>query len=156
MIITKKITLEHTKLDSDIDKHILVKIKKIYENKFTKSYGYITDVIRLVSIDDNSISSSDLNCVFVVSFEIQTLKPEVGMDIVGNVLNVFPYGILLQTKSEMKLFVPEDKMEGYEYNSMLENYSKGKSKIRRGDDVKIKIIAVKYENKKYECIGEIP
>ena len=95
LIVQEIICMEPKYLDSDIDKHILKKLKDVYVNVCSKRYGYILTVNRIQTFNDNCISSASHGINFNITFEINTIRPEVNKIFSGIVCMIISKGIFI-------------------------------------------------------------
>ena len=117
MLIERRICVEHDKLNSDIYKYILEKVKTMTKNECTKDNGYILDVIRITKIKDNYISNVNCENIFIVEFEVENLKPEIGKQFTGKVCMIFPGGVFLNIKEKQKVLIPISTLKDYMFDT---------------------------------------
>lgn len=153
--IERRICLDPQFLDSNIMDHLLEKIKSSLKNECTKEFGYIIDVKRIISISDNWISAANSDIVFNVIFEVETLKPEIGLQLQGNVCMIFPNGILLDIKNKLKFLIPLDSLKGYELNKAGMFYENGNKKIKKEDKLTVEVVEIKYKDQSFMCFGNL-
>ena len=77
VILERKICIDSEYIDKNIRNNILLKIKEITNNECSKSEGYFLNIIKIICIKDNYISPNCEN-IFIVEFEAETLKPDIG------------------------------------------------------------------------------
>lgn len=155
VVIEKRICIEQDKLDTNISKYILEKIQKMVKNECTKENGYILDVKRMIEIKDNYISNVNCDTIFVVTFEVETLKPEVGKHLEGEVFMVFGSGIFINVKNKQKILIPITTLKDYVFNSEEKCFIKGEKKIEIGDNLKVVVTGVKYTKHSFHCFGNM-
>lgn len=157
LIIQEILCLEPMYLNSNIKNHILEKLKIKFINTCTKRYGYIFKVNRIIEFFDNSISSACHGTNFNITFEIDTLKPEINKIFSGIVCMVISKGIFINIYDKMKVLVPLDKMNGYIYDQSSNSYTKNtnNSIIGLNSIVSVKIIGIKYSKKEFSCFSEL-
>lgn len=154
--IERKITLDSQYLTKDIKNHIFNKIKKLIENECTKDNGYFINLIKILRIKDNYISSNCEN-IFIVEFESENLKPEIGKIFEGNVCMIFSGGIFLNVKNKLKVLIPLTSIPDYEFNQP-ENvfiHKKNKKQIKESDILKVLITGTKYSKQNFSCFGNL-
>lgn len=151
----RRICLEPQFLDSNIMEHLFEKVKTSVQNECTKEYGYVISVKRIVGITDNWISSANSDIVFNVVFEAETLKPEVGLQLQGNVCMIFPNGILLDIQNKFKFLVPLESLKEYELDRVSMCYEKGDTKIKNGDELTVEVVEIKYKEQSFMCFGNL-
>ena len=154
--LERKICVDSEFLTSDIENHIFKKIKKSIVNECSKEYGYFLDIIKLKKIKDNYISSNCEN-IFIVIFEAEILKPEVGKIFEGVACMIFSGGIFINIQNKLKVLIPLSSIPDYEFNSAKNLFEKkSKSKIIKENDlVKVLISGTKYSKQSYSCFGTI-
>lgn len=150
--ITRRICLDPVCLDQNILEHLFDKIRESTENECTKEYGYILSVDRLVEIKDNYVSAANSDIVFEVSFEAQTLKPDIGTKLTGVVCMVVKHGVFLSVRDKMKVLVP---MTGYNFDSENNCYTKDDVIIQNGDILSVQIVGSKYSKQSFSCYGSL-
>jgi DNA-directed RNA polymerase subunit E'/Rpb7 len=108
----------------------------------------------LVNIKDNYISSNCQN-IFIVVFDAEILKPEVGKIFEGVVCMIFGSGIFINIYNKLKVLIPLSSIPEYEYNSSSNQFEKKTKIIKQNDTVKVKISGTKYSKQSYSCFGTI-
>jgi hypothetical protein len=127
-------SVEYTPDLSDVSKHLIVQLRKKYENSCSKKHGYILRVNKLVDIIKYRISIYNGNVIANCKIEIDHLLPQKDMFIPytsSDVKQVFPQGKVI-IKDNMKIFIPSE-------------YSGSASQIR--------IMDIRFQKGKYDCIG---
>jgi DNA-directed RNA polymerase subunit E'/Rpb7 len=153
--IKHKIYIDAKYLDSNIKEHLLNKIKRTEVGQCYIDYGYILDVIKIINIGDNTISSVNSFVVFDVTFEAYVLKPKIGDIFSGSVCMLFQHGIFVDVKNKLKVLIPAESMKTYVYENDCFLNIKENSKIVRSSEISIRINMIKYEKKEFSCIGEL-
>ena len=154
-IIERRVCLEPRFLDQNISIHLLNKIKETIEGECTKEYGHIIKINRLVEIYDNMISSANSDIVFTVLFEAETLKPEIGSNLTGDVCMILPSGIFINVQNKLKVLVPRNELSNYKYNGSNMCYSKNESSIKKGDIISVCITGTRYTKQNFSCFGRL-
>lgn len=163
-LIKKKVCLEPQYLNANIKKHIIDKLKFLISNECTKEYGYFLNLVKLCKIEDNIISTdckvfddhrvtSICQSVFTVSFEAETLRPEIGSVFEGIATTMLSAGISLTIRGKMKVLIPSP-IKGYEFDIHTKSYL-GKSTIKEGDKIKVKILNTMYTDKSFKSYGSL-
>ena len=161
--IKQKIPVECKYLDNNIKQHILKILKTLMNGHCTFADGYIIDVIKIISLGENTISSANSLAVFNVTYEADTLIPSIGSILSGTVCMVLQNGdgIMVDVYNKIQVLIPSSNMKPYVYklDSLSFKLNKGvKGRyicISNGTDIDIEIVACKYEKKHYSCIGKI-
>lgn len=154
--LQKKITIESQYLDSNIKENILKKLKIITNNECSKEYGYYINIIKINNILDNYISSNCEN-IFIVEFDAEILKPEIGKKYEGKVCMLFGGGIFLNVLNRLKILIPLSTITDYEYNPLKNNFTNKKNGkvIILNDDLKVIISGTKYSKQNFSCFGKL-
>jgi DNA-directed RNA polymerase subunit E'/Rpb7 len=155
MFIVKKVTINAIDLDENIEKNILIQIKKDFIGNCFKEYGYILDIEKLIDFSENCISETNSSIIFKTQFEAKTLKPNVG-DIVNGVIDVIgDFGIILLVENLLKIFI-SGKTSFKKYKLIDQNSCNADGKkYKKGDILTVKIKTIRYLNKKFDCLGSI-
>ena len=153
--IQQRVSIEPIYLDSDIQNHILNKLKQNMEGTCTLDTGYIIDVKRIISMNDNTIGCANSLVIFNVIYEAVTIKPCNGSKMTGNVCLVFPHGILVYVRDKMKVLIPTASMENYTFNTDNTSFESDEGVIEIGSKLYIEIVLTKYEQKQFSCIGKL-
>lgn len=154
-IITGRICLEPKHLDSNIVKHLLVKIRQQTENACLKEHGYILKVIKIAKIIDNRISSANSDIVFTVSYLCNRLLPIVGKILKGEVCIIFNKGIFIEVCNKMKVLITADKLIGYTFDQAKMIYMNDKKIIQKGETLSVKLTGVMYSKQSFSSFGEL-
>lgn len=154
-IIERRICLEPRFLDQNIYSHLLKKIKDSIEGECTKEHGHILKINKLVKIYDNMISSANSDIVFTVLFEAETLKPEIGYNLSGNVCMILPSGIFVNIQDKLKVLIPRNELNDYIYNASNTCYNKNDISIKNGDIVTVCISGIRYTKQNFSCFGSL-
>ena len=143
-------------LDKNINKNILIKIKDITNNECTKDIGYFINIIKINKIKDNYISPNCEN-IFIVEFEAEILKPEIGKNFKGEVCMIFSGGVFLNIKNKLKVLIPSNSLKEYEFNQIDNCYinKKNNKTINVKDELYVSISGSKYSKKNLSCFGNL-
>jgi len=152
--IEKKVCIDSEFLSKDIKTYIFNKLKEITATECSKEYGYFLNIVKLINIKDNYISSNCQN-IFIVIFDAEILKPEVGKIFEGVVCMIFGSGIFINIYNKLKVLIPLSSITEYEYNSVKNHFEKKTKIIKQNDIVKVKISGTKYSKQSYSCFGTI-
>ena len=152
--IERKICVESKFLTKDLKKYIFTKIKENAINECSKEYGYFLNIIKLIEIKDNYISSNCEN-IFIVVFEAETLKPEVGKIFEGIVCMIFSGGIFINIQNKIKVLIPLSSLKDYEYNNTKKCFENKSRMIKENDTLSVVISGTKYSKQSYSCFGNV-
>ena len=155
--IESRISLQPQFLTKNYVNALFEKLCLVTKNHCNNDYGFILKVNKIISIKDNFISNVDCEIIFVVRYEAETLKPELGKEFDGVVCMIFHGGIFVSIKNKFEVLVPISKLENFVYDSNSKSFTKASGEtIREKDSIKVKIIGLKYcTDKKYKCFGEV-
>jgi len=132
-------------------------IKNNIQDYTRKDTGIIMDATEITTeIGDIGYTGS---IAVDVTFLATTFLPKENMTIESTAVKILPTGILFTYKGLMNIFVRDNDMKPYYYNNDCSIYEKAEDpsvKITNGSSVTVQIKQVRYENKKYSCIGIIP
>lgn len=151
--ILKSICLDYEGLDKDINSVLLRTVKKVLEKSCTKEDGYILEIKSIEKIIDNHISPSTSHIIFDLKLKCTIMKPEVGQVVTGVTKLVHQSGIFVSIHDNIVVLVPQSALQEYVFNNM--SFSKDSEKVSIGSTVVIKITAVRYEENKFKCIGQL-
>ena len=154
-IMEKRVCIDNEYLNDDLYKHILTKIKEITDNECTKEHGYIIDVKKIIRIKDNYISNVNCDNIFIIEFEAETLKPEIGKRFLGDVCMIFPGGIFLTVKNKQKVLIPISTLQNYTYVPSDKMFKNDKKNIKEGDNIMVEITGTKYSKQNFSCFGNM-
>ena len=155
-ILQKGIVLDNAMLAPNIEHSILEKLRQVVENDCSKDFGYIIKVINSIKILDNYISNVNSELIFIVQFEAETIKPEVGKVYTDIICMVLSGGIFLKIKGKFMVLIPSSVLQDYEFHPDKKMYvSKVDSThtLKTGDECSVKISGIRYLNKNYDCFG---
>ena len=147
--IKQKVSIEPKYLNSEINEHVLNKLKKNMEGKCTLDNGYIISVKSIIDLGSNTIGSNT-SVIFNLTYEAEILRPDKGHILSGNVCMVFHHGIFVNVCGKMKVLIPATSMN-YDYNQSNNSFGP----MTKGVDVTIEIVMIKYEKKNFSCIGKL-
>lgn len=157
MINTELVNEEIIIRPSELDKVHDTIVKKINEKIGTCSLekGYIVGVENIYRhILQNKISRNSGNCIFNVSYNIQTLKPTKGHVYEATIVNIFKEGIFCEYKN-IKILIPISELKEYEFCQFIPSFTCKDKNLKIGDKITVVIFAVRYENKNYKCIAKL-
>ena len=110
--VTRKLQVEPSVLDGQVDKNVGDIVRKKYVNYCSKTDGYILDVLDVKIMDcDISPTNSSVQCN--VAFTAICMKPRPGDTNVGKICLIFEMGVLLELHGVMKVLVPRDDKGGF-------------------------------------------
>jgi DNA-directed RNA polymerase subunit E'/Rpb7 len=153
-IIKKRICLEPEFLDKNYKSYLFDKIKNLHKEECSRENGYFLEIKRIINIVDNNISSNS-EIVFIVEFEAEILLPEKGKEFEGVICMIFNGGVFVIVKNKLKVLIPVSELNNYSYNSTDNTFISKDKILKKGDDIKISILDMKYSKKQFSCFGKI-
>lgn len=153
--IDQKVSIDPKFLDSNISYHILQKIRRNMEGKCTMDYGYIISVNKIVELGKNIIAPANSLVIYDIKYEADTIKPEKGMELTGEICMVFPNGVFVDILKKLNVLIPISSLKGYTFSGDSFMSDKDENHIKVGSEVNIRITMVKYEKKSFSSIGEL-
>ena len=157
-ILKQRLVIENCYLGKDLQSSIFTRLKEVAENECSKEFGYIIKVNKLIKIVDNYISNVNSELIFIVEFEAETIKPEIGSIYEDDIFLVLRGGIFFHISNKFKVLIPPNSLDDYTFNADKKSYvNKNDSSIvlSKGEKCKIKITGIRYMNKKFDCFGEL-
>lgn len=154
--ITKNIVLPPSILKENLINTIYNSLKKNISNESSLNTGLIIDIDKdSIVIKDNKVLITG-NTQFMIEFYAETIKPCEGDLSKGKVILLSESGIIVDMY-DIKTMIPKLNLinQGYKYDKTILTYIKDENKISLGDILDIKITKVRYERKKFSCIGEL-
>lgn len=152
-VIKKWTTVEPSHLGKNIKENIKKQLIKELFLKCDEKIGYFIEIKEVFRILDNFITNSTSHIMCLVEFEAEIFKPVVDMIIDdAEILKIYENGILLNAMNIQKILIPSHTLTS-EYIIENNTLKKGEQIINEHDKIKVKIKAVKYDNKKFNCIG---
>ena len=159
--IKKSLDISPDKLDQHILQTVESEIRERYEKTCDKRYGLLISIDRFVSVE-NFISKDSSSVTFTVTFDATTFNPVKGMEIVFKPTSIISRGVFGKLYDRIFLFIPDSFMgsdwiyagEGGGDGGFFSN-KKTKKSIRIGCDTKARIVEIRYEIVKYNCICSI-
>ena len=122
--------------------------KKKFEKKCTND-GYIVNINRIHKINSTLLTNN--NQIDMISVcECDIIKPEIDMEVECVIDMIHVNGIFVNMCG-IKMLIPNS--DEYEYYNEYFVYKNNKYII--GDNIKVKIINVRYDRYMYTCIGNL-
>lgn len=154
--LERKLSIPSNFLDANLKSHITKKLKDITNNECSKEYGYFIDIKKICNIKDNYISSNCEN-IFIVEFEAEVLKPDIGKEFEGIVCMLFGGGIFLNIHNRLKVLIPLSSLPDFEYVQTKNHFinKNNKKVINQNDKLKVVISGTKYSKQNFSCFGNL-
>jgi DNA-directed RNA polymerase subunit E'/Rpb7 len=151
IIFKTTVKVNFCELGKDINTTLLEKAKNEYDGSCTQKYGYIIEVLEITNIIDNIVSRCQTIILFTIEIKCLRFFPEIGKIIKTNIKQILAAGIYL-TYCKLNILITKKTLENAEIKG---NTIKIKEKeYKSGDDMLVEILNLKYENKKFSCIGK--
>ena len=147
-ILEKRIIIKPEDFDKNINNVIKEQIQKF---PCSKEYGYIIDIIKIIS-HESMISRDSGHNIVTVKFEAQTFLPKVGLDIECVVYMIFPQCIFAEYL-DIKIVIPLSELTEFTYENQM--FKKDDIIIKIGDVLKVEILNTRYKQKNYSCIAKL-
>jgi DNA-directed RNA polymerase subunit E'/Rpb7 len=148
--LSRSVFISPNFIDSNIMKYILSILKTKYEKTCHESDGLILSIDKIIDVK-NMISKDSCYIIFDINFQATVIKPEKDL-----VLTLKPSylldskGIFGKIYDNINIFVPEIKMENWKYSN--DSYIKKNKTINKDTLIQVKIIDIKFNSTKYNCI----
>ena len=147
-ILEKRIIIKPEDFDKNIETSIKEQIQKF---PCSKEYGYIIDIIKIIS-HESMISRDSAHNVVTVKFKAQTFLPKVGLDVDCVVYMIFPQCIFAEYLN-IKIVIPVSELTEFTYENQM--FKKDDVIIKIGDALKVEILNTRYKQKNYSCIAKL-
>lgn len=151
--VQEVISLPPEKLSS-IREHINQLLQKEVGN--SSAEGIITDISDVSDITSLFISRVNGHSHFRVHYWKELIKPEEGSIYTAHVDRIYEEGLFCSIHN-IDILIPAPRMVNWHFNGQCVTkyfqHSKGKT-ISVGDDVRLRVIAVRYD-KKYQCLADL-
>ena len=148
--LRRKISIHPSYMSTTVREQVFEKLDSELTGKCTHTNGYVISVDPDVVILNNQIIS-DGHILCDVEFKVQTLKPYVGQVLDGTACMIFADGIFVEVH-KMKVLVPASKITNHTYDISTGEFV-GKTTISNGQNVKVKLEQIKYDQRGFNCIG---
>lgn len=151
--ITENIPIKPNLLNKNILWNIENTLQQIYTGLCDEKYGYIQTVHSDdTKIHSNSITKNDV-IYFVVSFSAECIIPAKGKRLQGKVCAISKEGFVVEIVPEIRVSVLEDSLADYKFSKG--KFSTEGTTIGTGSVVYVLIEQIKYENKRFNCVGKL-
>lgn len=142
-IMTQKIRVKPEYLGPNLLKNIQTQLESEVVNTCTEETGYILKIVDIDKVIDNCIENSSSDIILEIVFSFVAFKPNVGDVIDTTVCAVYKDGILVNAHECQKILIPSS------------TYVDQNGSWDPGSELKVKVIAVRYNDHKFSCIGVI-
>jgi len=155
--IKKTINLEPKHLTFEIEKFILIEIKRKYEKTCCEEYGLIISIHEILSYD-NIINKDSIIVTFTVFFNATIIKPVKGMQLSFIPSLILSKGIFGKLYDFINFFIPENKLteNGYIFSKdcfKKKNNDEIEIILNKEKNVMVTIEDIKFDMIKYNCIS---
>ena len=152
IVKTDKVILKPCELGY-VEKSITKKLEDM-SKICTKEHGYVLTIDKIISYHNNIISRTSGNCIFNVSYQVTTIRPEVGHQYKAVVSLLYKEGIFANF-NDIKILVPSIELQEWEYKNSYYQHNVSQDPISIGSWIQVELKIVRYENHTYQCIGTI-
>ena len=114
LLLTEKVSIKPENFSSDI---INLLSEKLVNRSCNEKYGYILDVIKILSYK-SLLSRTTGNNIYTVQFKANTLRPKIDKEINCIVIMILPNGILAEFL-DIKFLIPASELADYEYKKSM-------------------------------------
>ena len=155
----KSICLEPKCLGKGLKESLLLQAKSSFIGKCSKEDGYVLDIVSIVEIVDNHISTSNSSPIFDLKLVAKLLRPEVGDELSATVNMVRQEGIFCRCEDKLNIFIPIKQLQDqYVFDrtqGLYKKLSDNTQTIGIKDTVNVHITAVRYSKNNYTCIANL-
>jgi len=138
----------------DINRYICEKLEEKV-GSCTKERGYITAIVYPLSkIHHNLVSRQTGNVIVNVSYEIETVKPCIGM-ICTALVNIVHKEGLFARMDYVDIIVPATTFDEHLWTCKENQFVNDDCTIEVGSWIKVQITNVRYTNSNFQCIAKI-
>jgi DNA-directed RNA polymerase subunit E'/Rpb7 len=148
--LRQKVNIHPSYLNQNLEQQVFKKLDSELTGTCTYENGYVICVERKIDILNNQLIT-DGHVLCDTEFTVRTLKPFVGQVLEGTACMIFADGIFVEVH-KMKVLVPANKIKGYKYDETTGEFV-GEKSISQGQDVKVKLDQIKYDQRGFNCIG---
>lgn len=155
--ITTYIIISPDEIGKNLNELIESKLHEMYVNKCVKKYGYILEILEFKHDNDIIISRVNQFMYLKCKVKILTITPKIGEIYYGTVRVVYPQGVFISLVNTFDTLIPLDslKKNGYTFTGNSFINSTGDKIIKPECVLNVKVIAINYDKKSFNCIAEI-
>lgn len=147
-ILKKRIVIHPHEFSENITDLIERKIKNL---PCTREYGYVIEIIKILSYE-SMLSRNNGNNIVTVQIKAYTFLPTVGLDIDCIVNMIFPQCIFA-TFINIKIVIPVSELENFTYEN--QQFKNADTVIQIGDSIKVEIVNTRFKQKNFSCIAKL-
>ena len=141
-------------IGSGLDSHVREEIKKQMKNECDEKTGHVIRILEVSKILDNRIQNSSSEMVILVNFTIEVFRPSPDMVIDSVVIAIYPDGVLVEAYDVQKILIPESSYkDNYSFRDNM--LTRDNTTISKGDNLKVRLTAVRYDDHCFSCLGVI-
>ena len=129
--------------------HILSEYRKKYESS-ANELGYIIKVNSIKDIISSNLNNNS-NIIVESLCDCDIFKPDVGIKVRGVIDMIHINGIFVR-KYEIKILIPSS---GNDYTYCDNTFKYGGKEYKKGDEIDVEIINIRYDKFIYSCIGKL-
>jgi len=152
--VNTSICISPSDLGYNLFENLKERIKEKLLNNCFEKYGYINRIMGINKIIDTCISPTLPDVIITLDVSLECLFPYKDRTYTGKICMIFNRGIFTQINDKLKVLVPIDKIDGFEFNELTNTFDdkKGNS-LKKGDEIDVNIYDYKYSNKNFNCLG---
>lgn len=149
--ITEIITIPSAWLNHKLKQYILDDLKKRKKHTYSKTHGYIKDVIRLEKIHNAYVAFADSSNRFTIEYVIDVIKPSSGVKCTGKIIGIYDQGIFINADGFQALVVVDkDQLNIKHKKTKLQC---GCPEMTIGDSIDMVIQDVEFKGNQLSCVG---
>jgi DNA-directed RNA polymerase subunit E'/Rpb7 len=117
----------------------------------SQDIGYIIQFNGIKNIKGNHINRCGNKILFLVDYEVDTFKPEIGDVLNVDIIHIFEEGIILSYINKVRILVPKQHLidVGYYFEDGTYNG------WQMGDNIDIVVDKIRYEKSRFDCIADL-
>ena len=155
VLFTENISIEPRFWNKLIHNHILSKLKDELIGTCSLKRGYVSNITKVVSINNNSISrfSGMIDCN--VTYEAEIFKPKIGHIYKEKISSLTKNGIFININGYVNILIitPNNTLD-FRFTDE-KTFSNGKEELTVNDEISVRITNIKYEGDIFKCIGQL-
>lgn len=150
MILTDNIYLNPEDL-YNVKESINTEIQMKCKDYCCQDIGYIIQFIGIKNIRENHINRCGNKILFLVDYEVENFKPEIGEVLNADIIYIFEEGIILSYINKIRILVPKQHLNEIGYYFKDGTYNDW----QLGDNIDIVIDKIRYEKSRFDCIANL-
>lgn len=152
--INYELSLKPELLNSNIMSNILQECKEKVTKKCFSEYGIVMEILKINKIKSNIISRNTANIIVYIELVANCIKPEKNSILTLPIYKIIDYGILININDKLMFLIPLSYFKDYVLNKEDNTICKEDIIIKESDNIKFKVINVKFDGEKFNGIGK--